>query len=646
MKRLLILLIVLLTVFFSNTVVAQNTIHVPAQYLTIQEGINAASNGDTVLVADGLYYENINFLGKAITVASHYLVDGDTTHIENTIINGSQPTNPDSGSVVYFVSGEDTNSVLCGFTITGGSGTNWYLDMWLREGGGIFCLSSGARIVKNYITRNRIDGTTGDGGGVWVVNMTSSLPYLILEQNRITENFIRGNTVGVEIFVTGGGAVVWGTSARIVGNLFERDTAAASYGAVGGGLAFQGFPDGPYPIGVIQGNIFRGNVVTTLQRGAFGGGLVVEHTGPVWIMDNVFEGNVAVSSDYWARGGGLWIGDRYLPSNITPGRKFIFRNRFLGNRTICTGWGTGGGIELDATTATIAQNEILENTATGTVYGGGGIWVYASSFRIENNLIARNSAIPGGGGVQISSPPMSLRGTDQIIANNTVFDNDATSGGGLSIISGANVVSFNNVLWADTAQNGKEINVVSAVANINYCDVEGGYSGTGNISYPPLLLDSTLRLSDYSPCIGAGRDSLEIGGVWYRAPSLCLYGGPRPDPAGSYPDIGACENSRSTPLTVVDDQPSPVPSCFTLEQNFPNPFNPTTTIRYALPHPSFVTLTVYNMLGQQVAQLVNEQRRAGYYDVVFRGDGLASGVYFYRLDAGGFASVMKLFLLK
>jgi len=165
MKRLLILLIVLLTVLFSNTVVAQNTIHVPAQYLTIQEGINAASNGDTVLVADGLYYENINFLGKAITVASHYLVDGDTTHIENTIINGSQPTSPDSGSVVYFVSGEDTNSVLCGFTITGGSGTNWYLDRWLREGGGIFCLSSGARIVNNYITRNRIDGATGDGGG-------------------------------------------------------------------------------------------------------------------------------------------------------------------------------------------------------------------------------------------------------------------------------------------------------------------------------------------------------------------------------------------------------------------------------------------------------------------------------------------------
>jgi hypothetical protein len=57
-------------------------------------------------------------------------------------------------------------------------------------------------------------------------------------------------------------------------------------------------------------------------------------------------------------------------------------------------------------------------------------------------------------------------------------------------------------------------------------------------------------------------------------------------------------------------------------------------------------LTVYNTLGQQVAQLVNEQQQAGYHDVVLRGDGFASGVYFYRLDVGSFTSVKKLILLK
>jgi hypothetical protein len=81
-------------------------------------------------------------------------------------------------------------------------------------------------------------------------------------------------------------------------------------------------------------------------------------------------------------------------------------------------------------------------------------------------------------------------------------------------------------------------------------------------------------------------------------------------------------------------------------QNYPNPFNPSTTIRYDLPHNSFVNLTVYNKLGQQVTKLVNEQQPAGYHDVVFRGDGLASGVYFYRIQAGDFVASKKLLLLK
>ena len=132
MKQFLILICFLLITCIT---LSAQIIHVPGDQPTIQVGITAAQNGDTILVDDRTYIENINFKGKAITVASHFLVDSNETHIENTIIDGSQPTNPDSGSVVVFNSGEDTTSILCGFTITGGTGT--YDPFPARVGGGI-----------------------------------------------------------------------------------------------------------------------------------------------------------------------------------------------------------------------------------------------------------------------------------------------------------------------------------------------------------------------------------------------------------------------------------------------------------------------------------------------------------------------------
>lgn len=91
---------------------------------------------------------------------------------------------------------------------------------------------------------------------------------------------------------------------------------------------------------------------------------------------------------------------------------------------------------------------------------------------------------------------------------------------------------------------------------------------------------------------------------------------------------------------IVEHQPS------SLSQNYPNPFNPTTVINYQLPVSGKVTLKVYDLLGRELATLVNDRENAGSYSVKFDGSRLASGIYFYRLQAGSFSQTKKLMLVK
>jgi len=85
---------------------------------------------------------------------------------------------------------------------------------------------------------------------------------------------------------------------------------------------------------------------------------------------------------------------------------------------------------------------------------------------------------------------------------------------------------------------------------------------------------------------------------------------------------------------------------FALEQNYPNPFNPATTISYQLPTEGQVSLKVYDMLGNEVATLVNEMKTAGEYQVDFNAAALSSGIYFYRLQAGNFVETKRMMLMK
>lgn len=103
----------------------------------------------------------------------------------------------------------------------------------------------------------------------------------------------------------------------------------------------------------------------------------------------------------------------------------------------------------------------------------------------------------------------------------------------------------------------------------------------------------------------------------------------------------------AVPSSIVTSIASPFqPFSFALQQNYPNPFNPVTTIRYSLANPEHVKLVVYDILGRQVATLVDERQNAGTHHIAFDATGYASGVYFYRLKAGAFVDNKRMLLLK
>jgi len=110
--------------------------------------------------------------------------------------------------------------------------------------------------------------------------------------------------------------------------------------------------------------------------------------------------------------------------------------------------------------------------------------------------------------------------------------------------------------------------------------------------------------------------------------------------------FGVFRSKESTLTNIERLSNSAVPIQFKLLQNYPNPFNPTTHIKYALARAEKVRLEVYNALGQRMVLLVDKQQKAGEHEIFFRGDGLASGLYFYRLQAGDFFLQKKMLLLR
>ncbi|MDQ3021400.1 MAG: T9SS type A sorting domain-containing protein [Bacteroidota bacterium] len=188
-----------------------------------------------------------------------------------------------------------------------------------------------------------------------------------------------------------------------------------------------------------------------------------------------------------------------------------------------------------------------------------------------------------------------------------------------------------------------------------------GYTGTGfgnscNDFIGTNLVDSVgpINIQNIpSACIGTQAQT--TGTFNPKAPLAALNG---IDPNGAYilriadnagGDTGRlrawCVTIKYGPLVGVSNNVSVVEG-FRLSQNYPNPFNPTTKIDYSIPKSGVVTIKIYDVIGKEVATLVNEFKNAGNYDIRFNGANFSSGVYFYRIESGNFVDTKKMFLLK
>jgi hypothetical protein len=284
-------------------------INVPADFPTIQAAIDISLDGDTILVQPGTYYENINFNGKNIIVASLFFTTEDTSYISSTIIDGDS-----SGSVVTIANGEDSTAIITGFTIQHGYNPD--------HGGGIL-LGASPKVLYNRITQNRAYFW---GGGIQCSGGAPIIEYNEIIDNDAGDTFNKG----------GGGIHCYYSNARIENNIISENT-----GSLGGGIkVFYSYP-------VISNNIIRNNeaviagggcsyygggtntynIITgnTAQRGA---GIDLEESSPI-IQNNTFYLNMAS----W-KGGGLACSYTSVPpvtNNI-----FWADSAVSGGNEICT----------------------------------------------------------------------------------------------------------------------------------------------------------------------------------------------------------------------------------------------------------------------------------------------------------------------
>ena len=562
--------------------------------------------------------------GDTIAVEGGHIISGATIFrpgMEVPVLGGFDPTyttrdpsgnpsvfnNPGAGVTLSFVNGVGAGLILDGFRVTGGLNTspNFGPDLGIY-GGGISIYYASPTLRNFEVTGNQAgySGEYGYGGGIAIIGGSPVLENVEVHANEA---------------MSGAGLYVYDADPTLLNvNVHDNTAWAGPFGENphGGGAYLRACPPaGARRVGgvIIDGATFSGNTATG------DGGAFYALDSDLTITDSVFENNTSA-----AAGGGIAMSGGSLDAR---------RSSFTGNQVVSSGpLFHGGAIHTSSAAVTLDSLEIRGNTSN---FGGGGVAVEGPTvFSMSNSTVVDNSAGLLGAGIYIASGAPGMTFTGNTIAGNyggSVGGNGAYITGG-SVAFQQNVIAFN--LDGSSAPSG--INLISSTAtfscNLLHGNTNGNVGGAddpvgtnGNIDADPLFCDA-----------GLGEYTLNVASP--AATAACGYMGSQP-------------TDCSTGTGVGDDTPENVSRRFALEQNRPNPFNPSTQIEFSIPVASNVQLRVFDLRGRLVRTLVSRDYEAGTWQVTWNGrDGsgrsVASGTYLYELKADNQRKVRKMGLLK
>lgn len=536
-------------------------------YNTIQEGINAAggvSPGTTVMVTDGVYSENIDFSGKNITVQS---VGGATV----TKIEGSATYN--TNPVVNFGNSETSAAILDGFTLDNQQSTS--------TSRGIYISGAVPTIRNSIIEGNNASncGTAGacGGGGIYIDNSAPTFDNCTIRAN------VADNRYGCGIYITGdaGGATI--LNSTIGGSALADGNTCANTGA-GAGIYYTGSSTGTLEIsgstiqnnagnnlgggihlsGITYATIITGSAVTDNQTSSSGAG-IYSLNSPLIITDTNIDGNESLHY-----GGGLYLNGEDADAVISGGS-------INDNLSTSTSDGHAAGVYMiNGSDLTYTNGSINGNIAGGNL--GGGIYVVSadSELTLTNVFVQGNKIKQHGGGIYLVSGSSSVI-TNSVVTGNaagtgtwedgggifsngalevyssTIAGNYAGQGGGVHIAGGTATIT-NSILWDNTSGSGTSDEIFGS-PTVSYSDIEGGFSGTGNLNLDPVFVTPAQAGSGAPTVLGdfhiQSTSNVIDQGTYTNAPTNDIDDQPRP--LGSGIDMGADEFANVIYVTKTDD---------------------------------------------------------------------------------------------